>query len=50
MNNDGRYGYMIGIMEGLQSLGRPASPGEIYEWLEEHGVANERDLRTIQQE
>jgi hypothetical protein len=50
MNSDGRYGYMLGILQGLQSLGRPASPSEIYRWLEEQGIANEYDLSTIQQD
>ena len=50
MNSDGRYGYMVGIMEGLRAFGRPASPSEIYQWLEDQGIATEFDLSTIQKD
>ena len=43
-----RYRYMIGILDGLRSLGGEADSSQMYEWLVAQEVAYPNDLTTIQ--
>ena len=43
----GRFGRMVGVMQGFDVRGRPLHPGELAAWLSEHSLGSRFGLGVV---